>query len=296
MKPTREQPGKIVARFAPSPNGELHLGHARSALVTSEWAKARGGRFLLRIEDIDTARTREAYVTGIYEDLHWLGLTWEQPVLRQSQHFADYRAAADRLTAMGLLYPCFASRTEILALSDPAKTDPDGVPLYPGLGKRRNKSDIEHDRAAGLPFALRIDMDRALEAARTKNGGAPLTFIERGTDDSEAVVEAHPERWGDAIIVRKDTPASYHLAVVVDDARQGITHVTRGRDLYAATDIHRLLQVLLDLPAPRYHHHALITDADGRKLSKSAGDTSLRALRKSGVTADEVIQRALAGL
>ena len=296
MPPAKNKAREVVTRFAPSPNGELHLGHARSALVSREWAKARGGRFLLRIEDIDTARTRESYVSGIYEDLRWLGLTWEEPVLRQSENFADYRMAADRLSALGLLYPCFASRAEILAASEPAKTDPDGVPLYPGLGKHRKSVEIDRDRAAGLPFALRIDMKRALDVARDKTNGAPLTFVECGTDGSETVVEAHPERWGDAIIVRKDTPASYHLAVVVDDARQGITHVTRGRDLYAATDIHRLLQVLLDLPAPRYHHHALITDEDGRKLSKSAGDTSLRALRESGVTADEVIRRALAGL
>lgn len=286
----------VVTRFAPSPNGELHLGHARSAIVACEWARSCGGRFLLRIEDIDTARTREAFVDGIFEDLRWLGLGWEEPVLRQSQSFPVYRAAADRLTAMGLLYPCFASRTEILAASDPDRTDPDGVPLYPGIAKTRSREAVAADMQAGLPYALRIDMHRAIETARSKLGKVPLTFTELGADGTATAVEAHPERWGDAIILRKDTPASYHLAVVVDDARQGITHVTRGRDLFPATDIHRLLQVLLDLPEPLYHHHALITDIGGRKLSKSAGDTSLRALRAGGMTADEVRRLAMAGL
>lgn len=280
-----------MTRFAPSPNGELHLGHARSALVSYEWARSRGGRFLVRIEDIDTARTREAFVSAIFDDLRWLGLTWEEPVLRQSAQFADYRAAAERLASMGLLYPCFATRTAILAASDQAKLDPDGVPLYPGLSKGRPPEAIERDRSAGLPFALRLDMERALAMAQRKLGGELLTFTELDRDGHARVVEAHPERWGDAIIIRKDTPASYHLAVVVDDARQGITHVTRGRDLFAATDIHRLLQVLLDLPAPLYNHHPLVTDADGRKLSKSAGDTSLRALRAEGMTRDEVTRR-----
>lgn len=294
MPPPEQQ--SVVTRFAPSPNGELHLGHARSAIVACEWARSRGGRFLLRIEDIDTARTRATFIAGIIEDLHWLGLTWEEPVLRQSQSFPVYRAAADRLNAMGLLYPCFASRTEILAASDPGRTDPDDVPLYPGIAKSRSRDAIAADLQAGLPHALRIDMHRALETARTKMAKAPLTFTELDADGKATTVEAHPERWGDAVILRKDTPASYHLAVVVDDARQGITHVTRGRDLFPATDIHRLLQVLLDLPEPLYHHHALITDADGRKLSKSAGDTSLRALRAGGMSVDEVRRLALAGL
>lgn len=286
----------VITRFAPSPNGELHLGHARSALVAHGWARSNGGRFLLRIEDIDIARTREHFIVGIFEDLHWLGLSWEEPVLRQSLNFPAYRAAADRLSAMGLLYPCFATRTEILAASDPGKTDPDGVPLYPGLSKHRQPAAIEEDMKAGLPHALRIDMQRAIECARTKLRGAPLTFLELDADGHATTVEAHPERWGDAVIIRKDTPASYHLAVVVDDARQGISHVTRGRDLFASTDIHRLLQILLDLPEPLYHHHALITGANGRKLSKSAGDTSLRALRAGGMTAAEVKRLALAGL
>lgn len=287
---------KIVTRFAPSPNGELHLGHARSALVSFKWARSHGGRFLLRIEDIDVARTRESFVAAIYDDLRWLGITWEEPVLRQSEHFADYRTAADRLTAMGLLYPCFASRAELLAASDPAMTDPDGVPLYPGISRHRAAAEIERDKAAGLPFALRIDMARAIDVAKARLAGTPLTFTELDATGRPTTVDAHPERWGDAVIIRKDTPASYHLAVVVDDARQGITHVTRGHDLFAATDIHRLLQVLLDLPAPLYHHHPLVMDEEGRKLSKSAGDTSLRALREMGVGARDVIRRAMAGL
>jgi glutamyl-Q tRNA(Asp) synthetase len=283
----------VTTRFAPSPNGELHLGHARSALIAHDWAGSHGGRFLVRIEDIDTARTRNDFVSGIFDDLGWLGLTWQEPVLHQSRHFHVYRDAADRLAAMGLLYPCFASRNEILAASDPTQLDPDGVPLYPGIAKCRSPAAIAADMAAGLPFALRLDMDRALELARHKLAGALLTFTELDANANATTIEAHPERWGDAIIVRKDTPASYHLAVVVDDARQGITHGTRGRDLFAATGIHRLLQVLLDLPEPLYHHHPLVTDADGRKLAKSAGDTSLRALRAGGIGAAEVIRRAM---
>lgn len=253
-----------------------------------------GGRFLLRIEDIDTARARPAFVAAIYEDLAWLGITWETPVLVQSEHFPVYAAAAARLAALGVLYPCFASRAEIAAASDPARLDPDGVPLYPGLGKAMPGAERAARLAAGAPHTLRIDMERAIALVQQK-GAWPLTFIERAADGREETVAADPARWGDAILVRRETPTSYHLSVVVDDARQGVTHVTRGRDLHAATDLHRLLQILLDLPAPVYHHHPLIMDADGRKLSKSAGDTALRTLRAAGVPAAEVIRRALAG-
>jgi glutamyl-Q tRNA(Asp) synthetase len=280
-------------RFAPSPNGPLHLGHARSALLGYRMAKDLNGRFLLRIEDIDTARARDEFIAAINDDLRWLGITWETPVLRQSEHFPVYAAAAQRLQDIGLLYPCFASRIEILGASDPAKTDPDGVPLYPGISKWRSRDAIKRDKAAGLPYALRLDMERALAICRHKLDGHPLTFTELDATGQPHTVAAHPERWGDAIIVRKDTPASYHLAVVVDDARQDVTHITRGRDLYAATDLHRLLQVLLDLPQPVYRHHDLITDPSGRKLSKSEGATSLRALRDRGLTPDDIIQRAL---
>jgi glutamyl-Q tRNA(Asp) synthetase len=268
-----------VFRFAPSPNGELHLGHALSALVGYERAMAAGGRFLLRIEDIDIGRTRPEFVDGIFEDLAWLGLAWEEPVLFQSQRFEAYRAAARLLEAMGLLYPCFATRSEIEAAAVPGAVDPDGAPLYPGIWKGRAPEEIARMRDTGAPAALRIDMEAALRAASASLGGRPLTFTELGVDGEAQTIEARPERWGDAVIVRKDVPTSYSLAVVVDDAWQGVTHVTRGRDLLAATDLHRLLQVLLDLPEPVYHHHRLIVDESGRKLAKSAKDTSLRELR-----------------
>ncbi len=284
-----------VLRFAPSPNGELHLGHALSALTGFEMARRCGGRFLLRIEDIDTGRSREAFVHGIITDLAWLGIRWEEPILRQSEHFPVYRAAAERLSAQGLLYPCFATRAEIAAAQAPdLGSDPDGAPLYPGLHRRLTAEQIATRKSLGALFALRIDMSRALQEVAERLGGAPLTFTELDAHARAQSVIAEPGRWGDAVILRKDVPASYHLAVVVDDARQGITHVTRGRDLYAATDIHRMLQVLLGLPEPLYHHHRLIADGDGRKLSKSARDTSLRSLRASGTTPAEI--RRLIGL
>lgn len=309
--PTQHRPP--VLRFAPSPNGELHLGHALSALVTWRAARALGGRFLVRIEDIDLQRSRAAYVDSILEDLAWLGLSWDAPVLRQSQRFGHYTEAASRLAAAGLLYPCFATRAEIEAAADTSVRDPDGAPLYPGLWRNRSQTDVEAAKASGLPFALRLDMDKALALARSLTGGAPITFVEglaltaeaNDADDPstpaltaidhdgrirKALREAlaaparrlttNPARWGDAVIVRKDTPTSYHLSVVVDDAAQGVTHVTRGADLLAATDLHRLLQVLLGLPEPMYAHHALLTDDSGRKLSKSAGDAGLRSYRK----------------
>lgn len=277
-------------RFAPSPNGDLHLGHARSAITGFTMARRLGGRFLVRIEDIDPARCREDLVTQILDDLAWLGLTWDGPVLRQSARFDLYRDAAAQLRQHGLLYPCFATRSEILAATQhgEASTDPDGVPLYPGLWRDAPASAVAERRAAGDPPAWRLDMVRAVEKTREKLQGRPLAFTELDADAGPQVIEAHPERWGDAVIVRKDTPASYHLAVVVDDAAQGVTHVTRGRDLFAATDLHRLLQVLLDLPAPDYHHHALILDPSGRKLSKTAGDTSLRQLRAQGATPQDI--------
>jgi glutamyl-Q tRNA(Asp) synthetase len=284
-----------VFRFAPSPNGELHLGHALSALLGFEQALACGGRFLLRIEDIDTGRTRPAFVAGIIEDLRWLGLAWEEPVVFQSQRFPAYRVAAQRLQDMGLLYPCFATRAEIDAAASPDAQDPDGAPLYPGLYKGRDASEVARRRAAGELFALRLDMAKALAAAAGKPRSTPLTFTELAEEDgSPQIMAAQPERWGDAVIVRKDVPASYHLAVVVDDAWQGVTHVTRGQDLLAATDLHRLLQVLLDLPEPLYRHHRLITDAAGRKFAKSARDTSLKSLREAGQQPADI--RRLVGL
>jgi glutamyl-Q tRNA(Asp) synthetase len=283
-----------VLRFAPSPNGALHLGHALSALVGFDMARRLGGRFLVRIEDIDVARCREDLIAGIFEDLAWLGVTWEEPVLRQSQHFEVYAQAAQWLEAQGLLYPCFASRSEIVEAAKGGALDPEGSPLYPGLHKRLSKAEVEERIGNGERFALRLDMERALETARRRLAGRPLTFTEIDGDGNPTVIDARPERWGDALILRKEVPASYHLAVTVDDARQGVTHVTRGRDLYAATDIHRLLQVLLGLPEPLYHHHRLLTDAEGRKLAKSEGDTALASLRAARAEALEI--RARTGL
>jgi glutamyl-Q tRNA(Asp) synthetase len=286
--------GRPVFRFAPSPNGELHLGHAFSALLGYEQARACGGRFLVRIEDIDRERSRREFVAGIFEDLRWLGIDWEEPVLYQSDRLDAYRAAAKRLQDEGLLYPCFATRREIESAATPGACDPDGAPLYPGLWKGRDRSEVARRLAAGEPYALRIDIEAALAVAARKLAGAPLTFSELDAQGHPCAEPAEPGRWGDTVIVRKEVPTSYHLAVVVDDAWQAVTHVTRGRDLYAATWVHRLLQVLLDLPAPLYSHHRLIVDADGRKLAKSARDTSLRALRAQGATPADV--RRMVGL
>ncbi len=281
----------VVTRFAPSPNGPLHLGHALSALVGFDMAARAGGTFLLRIEDIDPGRSRDDHVAGIFADLAWLGIAWPEPVRRQSAHFADYAAAAGRLAALGVLYPCFATRAEIAAAADPALTDPDGAPLYRCLHKALGVDEVAARKARGEPFALRIDMARALAIARTRSAGAPLTFVEIDTAGSAETVAADPARWGDAVIVRKDVATSYHLSVVVDDHGQGITQVTRGRDLLAATDLHRLLQVLLGLAAPVYHHHALVLGADGRKLSKSEGATGLAVLRAQGITPADIRRR-----
>lgn len=286
-------PGAVL-RFAPSPNGALHLGHALSALLNFDIARRSGGRFLLRIEDIDLGRRRQSHVDGIFRDLAWLGIDWPEPVLMQSLRFDAYRQAADALVALGLLYPCFATRAEIIAAADPAKCDPDGAPLYPGLHKQMSANEVATRKAAGEPFALRIDMEKACEAMRCVKGNSDLAYTALDETGRETEVQARPERWGDAVILRKDVPASYHLAVVVDDAFQGITHVVRGEDLRAATDLHRLLQVLLDLPAPTYHHHGLILDRDDRKLSKSRGAESIQTLRESGATPSDV--RELIGL
>ncbi|MEM8743153.1 MAG: tRNA glutamyl-Q(34) synthetase GluQRS [Pseudomonadota bacterium] len=277
-----------IFRFAPSPNGHLHLGHAFSALASHDMAKEAGGRFLLRVEDIDITRCRPEFEIQMLDDLAWLGLEWETPVRRQSEHFDTYRQAVDKLDGMGLLYPCFASRKEIAAHVKPEHVDPDGAPLYPGLHKELSEQDIARRKAAGEPFAMRLDMGKALAKA-LQMSPEPLTFHETSRDMCNTdIIAAEPVRWGDAVIARKDAPTSYHLSVVVDDALQGVTHVTRGRDLFAATDIHRLLQVLLGLPEPTYHHHGLLTVEDGRKLSKSHGDKSLKSLREEGATVEDI--------
>jgi glutamyl-Q tRNA(Asp) synthetase len=285
-----------VFRFAPSPNGRLHLGHASSALLNAALADRFGGRFLVRIEDIDVTRCRPELERAILQDLAWLGLSWELPVRRQSEHFDDYRARAAALRQRGLFYPCFCSRSEIArtVARREAETgqawprDPDGAPLYPGTCRALPSALVEQRIAAGEPFALRLDRRAAMARAP-----GPYCYTRFDPDGGEAIVAAHPERWGDAVLVRKEIPTSYHLSVVVDDALQGVTHVVRGTDLEAATDLHVLLQMLLDLPAPRYHHHALIRDARGDKLSKSLGPESLRELRSRGVTPTEI--RAMLG-
>ena len=272
-----------VFRFAPSPNGYLHLGHALSALINFEMARATGGRFLLRIEDIDTTRCRPHYEDAIYEDLAWLGLTWEEPVRRQSAHLDDYRAALTQLD--DLVYPSFETRGEIARLVAERDRharwprDPDGAPLYPGDGRALSAAERRRRMAADAPYALRLDMAAAI--ART----GPLTWVETGCGDETRSVAASPQMWGDVVLARKETPTSYHLSVVIDDACQGVSHVVRGRDLFAATSVHRLLQALFALPAPIYHHHRLILDADGKKLSKSTRATALRALREDGASA-----------
>lgn len=280
-----------VFRFAPSPNGDLHLGHAYSALITADLAAAFGGRLLLRIEDIDIGRCRPEYEASILDDLKWLGLRWEEPVRRQSEHLDCYGALLARLEALGLLYPCFATRSEIAKATGPnAARDPDGGILYPGLYRGIGEEEADRRKAEGEPFALRLKMKEALAIAR-RSIGSELTFRSFSRDGSEQTRHTDAQRWGDVVIARKDVPTSYHLSVVADDALQGVTHVTRGQDLLAATDVHRLLQVLLELPEPLYHHHDLILDDAGRKLSKRDRDTSLRSLRDSGLSADEIRHR-----
>jgi glutamyl-Q tRNA(Asp) synthetase len=285
-----------VFRFAPSPNGFLHLGHAYSALLNFEAAQRAGGRFLLRIEDIDAIRCRPEFEEAIYDDLRWLGMAWEEPVRRQSDHPADYRAALDRLSALGLLYPSFESRAEIAALVQTREAcgrwprDPDGAPLHPGAAK--SISDLERERRlrSGAAYALRLDMDAARRLA------GDLTWTERGSgpDGETGEVLARPEAWGDVVLARKDTPTSYHLSVVIDDALQGVSDVVRGQDLFWSTAVHRLLQKILDLPQPVYRHHDLIRDGAGVKLSKASAATGLRELRAGGMTVGEV--RRLIGL
>ena len=286
-----------VFRFAPSPNGRLHLGHAYSALLNAQFAARLGGRLLLRIEDIDMTRCRPEYAAAVEEDLAWLGLRFERPVRRQSEHFEAYRAALVGLRARGLVYPCFCTRRGILeavatreaALGTRAPRDPDGAPLYPGTCRALSAAEATRRIAAGEPHAWRLATDAALAMAE-----GPLAYDRFGAAGAIESVAADPSRWGDVILGRKEIPTSYHLAVVHDDALQGITHVVRGRDLEAATDLHVLLQRLIGLPTPLYHHHGLIEDAEGRKLAKSLGSRSLAEIRELGVTPEAI--RAELGL
>lgn len=303
-------------RFAPSPNGYLHLGHAYSALLNFDFARGCNGRFLLRIEDIDTGRARPEYEAAIYEDLAWLELDWERPVRRQSEHFGDYARALERLDEMGLIYACDCKRSDIAsaAAAKPDWTrDPDGSPLYPGTCRIKPRRPAREVLAQG-GAALRLDMrmastlggqglawrefgplpsssgrsaaDEPVQAASHERGSTRCARSDEGR-----IVRADPARWGDVVLARKDTPASYHIAVVVDDALQGVTDVVRGRDLLEATSLHRLLQRLLDLPAPDYLHHGLVLDEKGEKLAKSVASTALRDLRARGCTPADVRRR-----
>jgi glutamyl-Q tRNA(Asp) synthetase len=264
-----------VFRFAPSPTGHLHLGHALSAILNFEEARRANARFLLRIEDIDPTRCKPEFEASIYEDLEWLGLKWETPARRQSQYFDEYAAALGKLEAEGLLYASYETRAELARLI--TGRDPDGGPRYAreeGLAAE----ETAKREAAGEPYALRLDMREALARIST-----PLVW-----DESGNAVEARPERWGDVVLGRKEMPASYHLSVVLDDALQGITHIVRGEDLYQATAVHRVLQELLGLPAPKYRHHRLLLDEHGKKLSKRDKSTTLRDLRVSGWTVEKI--------
>ena len=321
-----EQNAKIVvSRFAPSPTGRLHLGHAFSALQAHDFARERGGMFLLRTEDIDPGRCREEFVEGIIEDLAWLGVTWDGEVLRQSQRLPLYAEALDRLKAQSLVYPCFCTRTAIaaeIAASAAAPHGPDG-PHYPGTC-RALSADEREARMQSEPHAWRLDMAKAIGAARIsspavagegdraqRGGGAfrggdgpssdgfvkqkgaspALTWTNNGTE-----IIAHPHLFGDIVLARKDAPTSYHLAVTLDDAAQGVTDVIRGADLYASTHIHRLLQALLGLPTPAYHHHPLLTDADGKRLAKRTNAPTLAALRAAGADPHALVENLRRGI
>lgn len=284
-----------VFRFAPSPNGRLHLGHALSALINAEMAADTGGRLLLRIEDIDLTRCTPELEQAVLDDLDWLGIPYERPVRRQSEHFPLYRQALDTLIASGLVYPAFLTRGEVKARVAAFEEnggvwprDPDGAPLYPTEERDLSTEERAEKLATTERHALRLDMAKAVAAI-----GHPLSWAETG-DGLRGEITADPKAWGDVVLWRSDAPASYHLAVTVDDAAQGVTNVVRGLDLFHATSVHRLLQTLLGLPQPVYHHHRLILGPDGRKLSKSAGDTALAVLRAEGKTPSDI--RALVGI
>lgn len=282
-----------VTRFAPSPTGLLHLGHALSAILSHDYARTHGGRFILRIEDIDTTRCRPEFVDAIFRDLDWLGVSWDGEVRRQSEHFDAYRTVLDQLTARDLVYPCFCTRSEIeaeIAASasaphGPPPAGPDG-PLYPGTCRKLTPAARATRLAAGHPHALRLDMAAALAALGP--GAAGLSWTDAAnlswTDMDAGPVKATPAIHGDVVLARKDVPASYHLAVTHDDALQGITHIIRGRDLEAATHLHRLLQALTGWPVPVWRHHRLLTDDQGRRLAKRTPGVRLADLREAGVT------------
>ncbi|MCF8479409.1 MAG: tRNA glutamyl-Q(34) synthetase GluQRS [Rhodospirillum sp.] len=277
----------LVTRFAPSPTGALHLGHAFSAILAHDLARAMGGRFILRLEDIDGGRCRPEFIAGILDDLQWLGLTWDGPVLRQSERMALYRRHLDGLESQGLLYPCFCTRKDIqeeIARSPSAPQGPDG-PLYPGTCRTLAPDERTTRLSAGEPHCLRLDMRTALKQV------GPLTWTAIEERGRETRTLAQPEVFGDVVLARKDSPTSYHLAVTTDDAAQGVTLVVRGEDLRQATHVHRLLQALLDLPTPRYWHHRLLVDESGKRLAKRDRAMTLAALRESGETPQGVRRR-----
>lgn len=271
-----------VTRFAPSPTGNLHLGHAYSALFAFDATRASGGAFKVRIEDIDRTRCRPEFEQQIYDDLTWLGLTWETPVRRQSEHFDDYRKALQALSEQGISYPCFCTRKDIEAEIDAAGGAPHGPDgsLYPGTCRHIDTRERQDRMAKGEPHAIRLDM----QAACLRTG--PLTWLDRELGKRQA----RPELFGDVVLARKDTPTSYHLSVTLDDHLQGITLVTRAIDLVDATDVHRLLQALLDLDQPNYHHHPLLYGADGKRFAKRDKSKTLKSLRDEGMTPDDVKQ------
>ena len=275
---------KVVTRFAPSPTGFLHLGHAYSAVFGFQAARNSGGRFLVRIEDIDFTRCHVEFEQGIFEDLKWLGLEWEMPARRQSEHRSDYLAAAEQLRSRGLLYPCFCTRKDIQREIDAAAGAPHGLegPMYPGTCRSLSEDERQSRIAGGESYAIRLDVNRALDDV-----GSDLEWI----DLKRGIQRAEPQMLGDIVLVRKDIGCSYHLAVVVDDALQGVTRITRGEDLFEATHLQRLLQALLGLPTPEYQHHPLISDASGRRLAKRDEAETLQSLRMRGVSAQEVRQR-----
>ena len=284
-------PNRVVTRFAPSPTGYLHLGHVLSALAGWRAARDNGGRFLLRLEDIDSQRCREEYVDAILEDLAWLGLDWDGPVRRQSEHFDDYRGALAGLNALGVLYPCFCTRREIQVEIARAGGAPQGAlgQPYPGTCRRLDARERAERQHAGFDYALRLDLARAVELT------GPLNWIDERSG-KPCRIDVNPGPLGDVVLARKDVPASYHLAVTVDDAIQGVNLVTRGVDLAQATHIHRILQALLGLRTPRYRHHPLLTDMTGRRLAKRDNAMTIRALRSAGLQSEQVKQRALAAI
>lgn len=280
-----------TTRFAPSPNGRLHLGHAYSALMAHRLAGA--GTFILRIEDIDLGRRRPHFIDAIYEDLHWLGLTWPEPVMIQSERFGIYKNALNKLRDMEVVYPCWASRADIRDYIDAQPggraawpVDPDGAPIYPGLCRDMSPAKRSAMMWEGGNYAWRLDSEKAHHLAKRKEGD--ISYFEAAREQR---IDLTPSLFGDVVLARKDIPTSYHLSVVVDDAEQDISLVTRGTDLQGATHVHRILQVLLDYPEPCYHHHELVRDGDGRRLSKRAGDTGIDYYRQKGFSASQLIDR-----